>query len=91
MVGLRTQEQEADEKLWLSDLDRIKKVLEFFRILNILAWVAWSKSDKEILQNSADAFAEKATITIEKKDDNQVDIILNSQFPPYFKEKECSL
>ena len=49
MVGLRTQEQEADEKLWLSDLDRIKKVLEFFRILNILAWVAWSKSDKEIL------------------------------------------
>ena len=49
MVGLRTQEQEADEKLWLSDLDRIKKVSEFFRILNIVTWVAWSKSDKEIL------------------------------------------
>ena len=39
MVGLRTQEQEADEKLWLSDLDRIKKVSEFFRILNIVTWV----------------------------------------------------
>jgi len=46
-----------------------------------------TKSEKEILQNSADAFAEKANITIEKKDNDQVDIILNSQFPPYLKEK----
>lgn len=46
-----------------------------------------TNSKKEILQNSADAFAEKAKITIEKKDNNQVDIILNSQFPTYLKEE----
>ena len=41
-----------------------------------------AKSKKEILQNSANSFAENAKISIEKKDNNQVDIILNSQFPP---------
>ena len=46
-----------------------------------------TKSEKGILQNSADAYAEKANITIEKKDNNQVDIILNSQFPSYLKEE----
>lgn len=46
-----------------------------------------TKSEKEILKNSADAFAENANIIIEKKDNNQVDIILNSRFPPYLKEE----
>lgn len=50
-----------------------------------------TKSKKEILQNSANIFAEKANITVEKKDDNQIDIILNSQFPPYLNEELFSL
>lgn len=50
-----------------------------------------SKSQKDILQNSANSFAENANISIEKKDNNQVDIILNSQFPSYFQEDLYSL
>ena len=50
-----------------------------------------TKSTKQILQNSANSFAEKANISIEKKDNNQADIILNSEFPTYLKEELFSL
>lgn len=41
-----------------------------------------SKCKAEVLQKSADIFAQNATLSIRKKDNNQVDVMLDSKFPP---------
>ena len=43
-----------------------------------------SKCKADILQKSADVFAQNAVISIIKKDNNQVDVMLDSKFPPEY-------